>query len=278
MVGSQTANLTLGPSFDHNLCCRCPNGSCEAIFDIYTAIPFQRYKEHLKERYFDPCNRVLKFLQSQRTPCSHFWECESYPHTCLKVGLQQSRIFNGWTWKRLEWHKIRSLHGRGMIDHLGSIHLSYAWLCIWKHPFSLWPKGESPRALHIGQTLPWRAVSTRCGTMRFLCALVAQLVDQPCTTFNSIVGFEIHHQKPQLACFSHIGWLKLLPTSYKARETSLVSYEHNRKTKRCFAHLYLLPMNTYLPRRWTRPGLSSCFSHLGWTEPRRNKKGYGVPN
>jgi hypothetical protein len=34
VVGSETASLTLGPSFDHNLCCRCPNGPCEAIFDI----------------------------------------------------------------------------------------------------------------------------------------------------------------------------------------------------------------------------------------------------
>jgi len=48
VVASQTASLTPGPSFAHNLCCRCPNGSCEAIFDIYTSKPFQRYKEHPK--------------------------------------------------------------------------------------------------------------------------------------------------------------------------------------------------------------------------------------
>jgi hypothetical protein len=41
VVGSQTASLTPIPSFAHNLCCRCPNGSCEAIFDIYTSRPFQ---------------------------------------------------------------------------------------------------------------------------------------------------------------------------------------------------------------------------------------------
>ncbi len=35
MVGSQTATLTPDPSFAHNLGCRCPNGSCEAILDIY---------------------------------------------------------------------------------------------------------------------------------------------------------------------------------------------------------------------------------------------------
>jgi hypothetical protein len=29
VVGSQTGSLTPGPFFDHNLCCKCPNGSCE---------------------------------------------------------------------------------------------------------------------------------------------------------------------------------------------------------------------------------------------------------
>jgi hypothetical protein len=81
-------SLTPGPSFDHNLCCICPNDSCEAIFDIYTSRPFQQYKENLKARFFDPCNRALKFRESRRTPSSHFWECEFHPYTCLKVGLR----------------------------------------------------------------------------------------------------------------------------------------------------------------------------------------------
>jgi hypothetical protein len=88
VVGSQIGSLTPGPSFDHNLCCRCPNGSCEAIFDIYTSRPFQRYKEHLKARCFDLCNRTLKLRESRRTPSSHFWGCESHLHTCPKVGLR----------------------------------------------------------------------------------------------------------------------------------------------------------------------------------------------
>ncbi len=41
VVGSQTGNLTFDPSFAHNLSCRCPNDSCEAILDIYTSRPFQ---------------------------------------------------------------------------------------------------------------------------------------------------------------------------------------------------------------------------------------------
>jgi len=44
VVGNQTGSLTPGPSFDHNLCCICLNGSCEAILDIYTLRPFQWYK------------------------------------------------------------------------------------------------------------------------------------------------------------------------------------------------------------------------------------------
>ncbi len=88
VVGSQIASLTPGLSFDHNLCCKYPNGSCEAIFDIYTSRPFQRYKEHFKARCFNLYNRTLKLQESQRTPSSHFWECESHPHTCFKVGLR----------------------------------------------------------------------------------------------------------------------------------------------------------------------------------------------
>jgi hypothetical protein len=39
VVGNQTANLTPGPFFAHNLGCRCPNGSCKAILDIYKKFP-----------------------------------------------------------------------------------------------------------------------------------------------------------------------------------------------------------------------------------------------
>jgi hypothetical protein len=88
VVKSQTASLIPGPSFDHNLCCQCLNRPCEAIFDIYTSRPFQWYEEHLRARCFDLCDRALKLRESRRTPSSHFWECESHPHTCPKVGLR----------------------------------------------------------------------------------------------------------------------------------------------------------------------------------------------
>jgi hypothetical protein len=91
VVGSQTASLTPGPSFDHNLCCRCPNA--RPFRDSYTSRPFRWYKEHLKARCFDCCNRTLSFLESWRTLKSHFQECEWRPHTSLKVGLRHISCF-----------------------------------------------------------------------------------------------------------------------------------------------------------------------------------------
>ncbi len=67
------ASLTPGPSFAHNLGFRCPNGSCEAILDIYTSRPFQRHQEHSNAKGFGPYNRALNFWESRRTPTSHFW-------------------------------------------------------------------------------------------------------------------------------------------------------------------------------------------------------------
>jgi len=117
VVGSQIVSLTLGPFFTHNLCCICPNDSCEAILDIYILRPFQRYKEHLNARCFDPCNCALSFWESRRTPKSHFRECEWRPHTSFKVGLQHfSHYFTGiivakillWTdYKQVENYKTR---------------------------------------------------------------------------------------------------------------------------------------------------------------------------
>jgi hypothetical protein len=88
VVGNQIASLTPDLSFCHNLCCKCPNGSWETIFDIYISIDFQWHEERLKARCFDPCNQTLKFQESQRTPKSPFWECECHLHILPKVGLR----------------------------------------------------------------------------------------------------------------------------------------------------------------------------------------------
>jgi hypothetical protein len=68
MVGSQTAHLTPGPSFGHNLCFRCPNGWCKPILDIYVPRAFQWYKERLKPLSFDAWNFPLKIWESTGTP------------------------------------------------------------------------------------------------------------------------------------------------------------------------------------------------------------------
>jgi hypothetical protein len=49
-----TFSLTLDLSFAHNLGCKCPNGSCEAILDIYTLRTFQWHQKHPNARFFDP--------------------------------------------------------------------------------------------------------------------------------------------------------------------------------------------------------------------------------
>jgi hypothetical protein len=88
VVGNQTVILTSDPSFAHKFGYRCPNDSCEAILDIYTSRPFQLYKEHINVRCFDPCNCLLSFRETRRTPNSHFRECEWRPHTSFKMGLR----------------------------------------------------------------------------------------------------------------------------------------------------------------------------------------------
>jgi hypothetical protein len=87
VVGSQIASLTPGPSFAHNLGCRCPNGQCEAIFDIYVSRPFQWHQERLNARCSGPCCRALNIRESRRTPNPHFFQVLGFTPT-----LGQSRV------------------------------------------------------------------------------------------------------------------------------------------------------------------------------------------
>ncbi len=68
VVGSQTAILTPGPSFAHNLCFKCPNGQWEPSLDIYVLRAFQWYQERNNPLRFDPSTRPLKFRESIGTP------------------------------------------------------------------------------------------------------------------------------------------------------------------------------------------------------------------
>jgi hypothetical protein len=97
IVGSQTASLTTGPSFAHNLGCRCPNDSCEGILDIYTSRTFHWYKEHSNEMRFDPCNRALSFQESLRTPFFPFsgvWASPSHLAQSGVVTTRQNRAYS----------------------------------------------------------------------------------------------------------------------------------------------------------------------------------------
>jgi hypothetical protein len=90
VFGGQIANLTPGPSFAHNLGNRCPNGQCEAIFDIYASRPFQWHQEHFNARCFGPCCQTLNIRKSRRTPNPQLWKCWASPPHLAKVGLRQS--------------------------------------------------------------------------------------------------------------------------------------------------------------------------------------------
>jgi hypothetical protein len=68
VVRSQIANLILGPSFGHNLCFKCPSGSCKPILDIYIPRAFHWYNEILNLIGFDPCNHSLKVWKSIKNP------------------------------------------------------------------------------------------------------------------------------------------------------------------------------------------------------------------
>jgi hypothetical protein len=64
MVESQIGNLIPSPSFGHNLCFKCPNGSCEPILDSTIPRNFQWYKEIFNPMGFDPWNCFLKIQES----------------------------------------------------------------------------------------------------------------------------------------------------------------------------------------------------------------------
>ncbi len=85
--GNQIDNLTFGPSFDHNLCFKYRNGSCEPILDMSILRAFQLHKEFFNPMSFDPCNHPLKFLKSMRTPIpkvgAHLVVWGSFLHTLL---------------------------------------------------------------------------------------------------------------------------------------------------------------------------------------------------
>jgi hypothetical protein len=127
VVGSQTASLTSGPSFAHNLGCRCPNCQCEAIFDIYVSRPFQWHQEHPNSRCFTPCCRALNIRESRRTPTPNFSKCWASPPHLAKVGVRQVGYVVLWPWKLTKQYYC---HGWGL-------HVQTIFVTLWLANFIL---------------------------------------------------------------------------------------------------------------------------------------------
>jgi hypothetical protein len=89
VVGSQTASLTPGPSFAHNLSCICPNCQCKGIFDIYVSRPFQWHQEHPNESVLGLAVELWTFGSPGGLQIPNFSKCLASPPHLAKVGLRQ---------------------------------------------------------------------------------------------------------------------------------------------------------------------------------------------
>jgi hypothetical protein len=95
VVMTQTTNLTPGLFLCHNLCCRCPNGSCEPILDIYISIGFWWY---IKNSFMQGVLAFVIILWMFKSPLrlqlakwELTWECDSsFSHS---LTLLLARIF-----------------------------------------------------------------------------------------------------------------------------------------------------------------------------------------
>jgi hypothetical protein len=96
VVGSQTTNLTPGPSFAHNLGCRCPNGQCEAIFDIYVSRYFQWHHEHPNEVFWALMSSSEHSGVPEHSKSPTFPNVRLHPHTWPKWGCDKKTTFIYW--------------------------------------------------------------------------------------------------------------------------------------------------------------------------------------
>ncbi len=95
VVGSQTGSLTPGPSFAHNLGCKCPNCQCEGIFDIYVSRPFQWHQEHSNARCFAPCCWALNIRESRKTPNLQLFQVLGFTPTLGQSGVATGKLIKG---------------------------------------------------------------------------------------------------------------------------------------------------------------------------------------
>jgi hypothetical protein len=88
-----SASLTPDLSFAHNLGWRCPNGQCEAIFDIYVSRPFQWHQKHPNSRCFGPFCRALNIRESRRTPNPQLFQVLGFTPTLGQSGVATAIAF-----------------------------------------------------------------------------------------------------------------------------------------------------------------------------------------
>jgi hypothetical protein len=122
VVGSQTVNLTPGPSFAHNLGDRCPNSQCEGIFGIYASIPFQWHQEHPNARCFEPFCRALNIRESQRTPNPQLFQVLGFTPTLgqVRVATTKARVCEG---AGQEWSTRVTFHVPGSVGECEGMNL-----------------------------------------------------------------------------------------------------------------------------------------------------------
>jgi hypothetical protein len=79
VVRSQIHTLIPSLSFDHNLCFKSSNGTCEPILDIKVLRDFQWYNEPFNPMSFDPYNLSLKIQESIKILIPQWVVCEFIP-------------------------------------------------------------------------------------------------------------------------------------------------------------------------------------------------------
>jgi len=123
MVGSQTASLTPGPSFAHNLGDRSPNAQCEGIFDIYASRPFQWHQEHPNERCFGSCCRAMNIRESRRTPNPPLFQVLGFTPTLGQVRVATIHDVHWFVWLIQQWTTLNNIEWTSCSKICGIINL-----------------------------------------------------------------------------------------------------------------------------------------------------------
>ncbi len=88
VVGSQIVSLTPGPSFAHNLGCRCLNCQCDDIFDIYVSRLSNDTKNTPMRGVFPLAVELWTFRSPGGLQIPNFSKCWASPPHLAKLGLR----------------------------------------------------------------------------------------------------------------------------------------------------------------------------------------------